>query len=218
MSKTKKGEQPFYKRNLPHWQPNNVVLFITARLDGSLPKWRIQELKERMEGERLLLKNKGLTKDQLANELKRHFDLYFGKFDQLLDGSTTGPHWLKEDVIAYIWTNALEYFDGKRYQLICSTVMSNHVHFIFHHLKYSLSKTMHSLKSYTGSESNKVLKRKGKKFWQYESFDRMIRDTEELEYRINYVINNPVEAGLIANWKEWKYNYIHPDYLSFVKE
>ncbi len=214
--KTTKGDQPFYKRNLPHWQPDNAILFITARLDGSLPKVKIEELKERMAAERLLLRNKGLTKEELSKALSQNYNLYFGKFDKLLDGNTKGPHWLKEEKIANIWINALKHFDGDRYQVICSTVMSNHVHFVFYKLKYSLAKIMHSLKSYTGTASNKTLNRTGFKFWQYESFDRMIRDAEELQYRINYVLNNPVKAGFVNHWKEWDYNYIHPEFLKYV--
>lgn len=31
----------FYRRRLPHWQPENTDLFITWRLHGSLPKWKM---------------------------------------------------------------------------------------------------------------------------------------------------------------------------------
>ena len=124
--------------------------------------------------------------------------------------------WLKEEAIAKIWADALSYFDGERYKLICSTIMSNHAHFIFYKLDRSLDEMMHSLKSFTGTIANKALNRIGQKFWQAESFDRMIRDRAELKYRINYVLNNPVEAGLVKHWKEYKRNYIHPDFLKYV--
>ncbi len=48
-------EGDYYARNLPHWQPENAVLFMTVRLDGSLPRAKIEELKERKEAEERLL-------------------------------------------------------------------------------------------------------------------------------------------------------------------
>lgn len=211
-------EGDFYKRNLPHWQPSNAVLFITVRLDGSLPRVTIEELQKRKEAEKQLLKDKGLSEDLLKKELSKCSNLYFGKFDKLLDNSTTGPHWLKEDKIAKIWSNALFHFDGVRYKIICSTIMSNHVHFIFYKLDRGLSLIMKSIKGFSGREANKLLDRTGERFWQIESFDRVIRDRTELRSRINYTLNNAVEAGLVKHWKFYKHNYIHPEFIEFVDE
>ncbi len=154
----------------------------------------------------------------LAKALNENFNLYFGKFDELLDGNTTGPHWLKEDHIVKIWSDALFHFDGDRYKVICSTIMSNHAHFIFYKLDRSLSQIMKTMKGFSAYEANKLLNRTGERFWQIESFDRMVRDRPELRYRINYVLNNAVEAGIVTHWKDYKHNYIHPDFLKFVDE
>lgn len=45
------------------------------------------------------------------------------------------------------------------------------------------------------------------KNWQHESFDRVIRDAEELESTIRYVLNNPVKAGLVDEWQDWPFSY-----------
>lgn len=209
-------EKDFYARNLPHWQPEHAVLFITTRLYGSLPKSKILELKQKQTIEEKVLKEKGLSGEALKEALSLSYDLYFGKFDKLLNGSTTGPHWLEEEKIAKIWTKALFHFDGVRYKVICSTVMSNHVHFIFYKLDRSLSRIMQSMKGYSAREINKVLQQTGQHVWQEESFDRMIRNRRELKYKINYVLNNAVEAGLVTHWRDWQYNYIHPDFLKYV--
>ncbi len=211
-------EGDYYARNLPHWQPENAVLFMTVRLYGSLPRAKIEELKERKEAEERLLRRKGLSDDALVKALNENFNLYFGKFDKLLDGSNTRPHWLKEDQIAKIWSDALFHFHGDRYKVICSTIMSNHVHFIFYKLDRSLSKIMKTMKGFSAYEANRLLDRTGERFWQIESFDRMVRDRPELRYRINYVLNNAVEAGIVTHWKDYKHNYIHPDFLKFVDE
>jgi REP element-mobilizing transposase RayT len=65
---------------------------------------------------------------------------------------------------------------------------------------------MQSLKGYTAHEANKVLNRTGT-FWEAESYDHEIRDGEEFGRVIRYVINNPVKAGLVQHWSEWKWTY-----------
>jgi REP element-mobilizing transposase RayT len=65
---------------------------------------------------------------------------------------------------------------------------------------------MHSLKSYTANEANKLLKRSGA-FWETESYDHVIRDEREYYRTIAYVLNNPVKAGLVRNWRDWPWSY-----------
>jgi hypothetical protein len=65
---------------------------------------------------------------------------------------------------------------------------------------------MQSLKGYTARECNRVLKRHCT-FWQHESFDRVVRDQAEFRKTIEYVINNPVKAGLVKKWEDWKWTY-----------
>jgi REP element-mobilizing transposase RayT len=65
-----------------------------------------------------------------------------------------------------------------------------------------LSSILHSLKSYTANEANKILNRKGQ-FWQPESFDRWIRDADHFAKVIRYIENNPVKARLCSKPEEW---------------
>lgn len=114
--------------------------------------------------------------------------------------------------------DGLLHFDQDRYKVICSTVMSNHVHFVFYKLDRSLARIMKVLKGFSAREANKVLGNTGQSFWEIESYDRMVRDRMELRNTINYVLNNPVKIGLVNHWKEWQYNYVHPDFLKFVND
>jgi REP-associated tyrosine transposase len=65
---------------------------------------------------------------------------------------------------------------------------------------------MKSLKGYTAWECNRALGGKGT-FWQPESYDHIVRDSEEFHRIVNYVLNNPVKAGLVKDWRDWKWNY-----------
>ena len=211
------NEKDYYSRNLPHWQPENATLCITTRLSGSLPRAVIKELQEIKEVEEKKLKSKGLSEKEIIEELRTIRDLYFGKFDALLDGTSTGPHWLKDEQNANIWIDSLFHFDGERYHVICSTVMSNHVHFIIYKLNRSLARIMKTMKGFSAREINKVIGRTGNSFWHIESFDRMIRDSDELANQINYILNNPVKIGLVNHWEDWQFNYVHPDFLKYVR-
>ncbi len=59
---------------------------------------------------------------------------------------------------------------------------------------------MNSWKSYTARMANRILGRTGA-FWQREYYDRLIRNENEFERAVRYVLENPVRAGL-KNW-EW---------------
>lgn len=213
----------FYRRNLPHYQPKDAVLFMTPRLKGSIPKVKLLALKEARLQEENRLQQLNLSNEEIQILIERNRELYFGKFDDLLDNATTGPHWLKDDRIAQIWSDALHHFDGRRYKMICSTIMSNHAHFIFYKLDRSMSEIMQSLKGFSSYAANKILVeeqpqiQKEDAFWQDETYDRSIRNRTELQHRINYTLNNPVKAGLVQRWQDWKLNYVHPDFLKYVQ-
>ncbi|MBE0570067.1 MAG: transposase [Ignavibacteriaceae bacterium] len=40
--------------------------------------------------------------------------------------------------------------------------------------------------------------------WQKDYYDHILRNTEDLTLQIKYILNNPVRAGLVGNWKEYK--------------
>jgi hypothetical protein len=74
--------------------------------------------------------------------------------------------------------------------------MPNHVHVLIEvNEGWSLSKIMHGWRSYTANEANRILGRTGK-FWMEEYYDRYIRNDNHLQKTINYILNNPANAGL----------------------
>ncbi len=205
----------FYRRNLPHWQPKGAEFFVTFRLAGSLPKEVITHLKEKYH------QLKKLKKESKESELVDKFEAkIFRSFDDFLDRELTGPIWLSNKKVAKIVVDSLHFYDQTRYDLYAFTIMSNHVHFVFRHLEQydvnlPVTSIMKNIKSYTAKEANKLLVRKGS-FWQYESYDRVIRDEAELENTLKYTLYNPVKAGLINEWKQWPYTYCKPEFAEYL--
>jgi REP element-mobilizing transposase RayT len=208
--------KPEYERNLPHIQPPGASLFVTFRLAGSIPKVVLERLKmENQENERGIVQTAEPAEQSrfLYEEQKRQF----GRYDAVLDEVSSGPVWLSQPEIAEIVMEAMHYRDGNVYDLEVFCIMPNHVHTVFSPLEnetggwYALQSIMHSLKRHTAREANKALGREGA-FWQYESYDHVVRGRREWERIIAYVLNNPVMAGLVERWEDWPWTYLKASY------
>ena len=154
--------------------------------------------------------------EQLSKSRKR----YFKKFDEYLDRASHGPDWLREERIASIVADAMHYRDEKEYNLLAYNIMPNHVHIVFDVARFAESRPsvrdgvshyivtdiIGSLKKHTALESNKILLRDGA-FWQHESYDHVVRNEAELGRIIEYVLYNPVKAGLVKEWTDWRWSY-----------
>lgn len=205
-----------YRRNLPHYHPNGYPLFITFRLAGSLPLEILTELKAQRESELKALKNNA------SDERYKIEEKYFGRYDDWLDQCKFGPRWLQADNIAQIVEKEMQALNGDRYRLMAYCIMPNHVHLLIESLfseqanqrgrsaKYPVTDTLRLLKGRTARNCNLELGRNGG-FWQHESYDHVVRSEQELERIILYILNNPVKAGLVKEWKIWSFTYISPE-------
>jgi putative transposase len=202
--------KPFYSKRLPHIQPPGATLFVTFRLAGSIPQAVIRELiaeRETAEHRIALLPEPDRQKEQQTLHKR-----LFGKWDAVLDQGQTGPTWLAQPAVALIVANSLHFLDGEKYTLDCCTLMSNHGHVVFTPLQLedgsyvALPRIMHSLKGFTAVTANRALGRTGD-FWQHESYDHVVRDEAELNRIRRYVLNNPVNAGLVEKAEDWPWSY-----------
>ncbi len=203
--------QPSYRRNLPHIQPRGATFFVTFRLAGSLPQSVILDCQR----ERQWLTHLQETNHSHYRRVREEFErAWFTKFERILDRSVLGPVWLQDDRIAAIVAEALHYRHRRIYRLDAFTIMPNHVHAVIKPLHkvtsgdtyQALSSIMQSLKGYTSYKCNRLLGREGA-FWAHESFDHWIRDANEWQRTVSYVLNNPVKARYVAHWQDWKWNY-----------
>ncbi len=127
----------FYDRNLPHIQPPDATLFVTFRLDGSIPKSVLEQwLWEKKQFELRQLRREAVESVSFDSDVgveERHVfhRRWFARFESLLHAEATGPVWLKEERIAVIVCEALRYRDGRVYRLDAFSIMPNHVHVVF---------------------------------------------------------------------------------------
>jgi putative transposase len=198
-------QKPFYRQKLPHKQSANATYFVTYRLAGSVPIPIIQQLKEAYElSLKKLVQDKQLTSDKEYQLQKK----YFSQFDSILDTNLNEPYWLQQAGVAQIVYDSLLHLASQEINLDCFTIMSNHVHALFsvEDDRDDLYKILQSHKSFTAKKSNAILKRTGP-FWETESYDHIVRPGE-FDNIVNYILQNPVKAGLVKNWEDWKWTYL----------
>lgn len=197
----------FYRRNLPHFQFDFSYYFITFRLYNSLQKEIVESLKKYYSDNKnriTKIKDEELKSIRLYELQKR----YFGLFDRHLDTNKECINYLSDPRIARIVVESIGYRDGKDYETISYCIMPNHVHLLIFVERFvkPLYRIMQSLKRHTGRESNKIINRTGS-FWNEESYDHIVRSPTELKNIINYIMSNPVKAGLVVDECDWKWSY-----------
>lgn len=102
--------------------------------------------------------------------------------------------------------------DGKRFNLHGAVVMPDHVHMVLTPLDdgkavYCVAEIMQGIKSSSVHQINKLLARHGQ-FWQRESFDRVLRHKESIAVKVEYMIQNPVRAGLARTTTEYPWLWV----------
>jgi adenine-specific DNA methylase/REP element-mobilizing transposase RayT len=103
--------------------------------------------------------------------------------------------------------SAILHWDTKRIDLDSAVVMPDHAHAVFRIIDDSaLGEIMHSIKSFSSKQVNKILGRKGP-LWHEESFDHIIRHAAEWEEKMEYVRQNPVKCALSRNPEEYRWLY-----------
>jgi REP element-mobilizing transposase RayT len=230
----------FSERHRPHIQPPGAIFFVTYRLAGSVPQAIVREYKAKrlwlknqiLQVEKTVGPNSDPKLDEWLKRMETFYREWFVRFEDILHKALTGPMWMKDERVAAAVCESLHKRDGEDYRLDAFTVMSNHVHTVlqpflsesnlreertssgptrFTSDHPGLSRIMHRVKGSSSRECNLVLNRSGQ-FWEHESFDHYIRAGQFFK-TIRYVLNNPVKAGLIKDWREWRWSYCRAELI-----
>ena len=198
----------FHSRGvLPHLKREGGSFFVTFRQAGTLPKEVLLKFKQERE---ILLKKALAAKRPLTwAEQKELFKWYSEPVDRYLDAGH-GECFCKDPKIASLVANAVQFFNAQRYLLHAWTVMPNHVHAVLKPIPpHTLSKILHSWKSFTAHQMADLLKGKRPPFWQNESYNHLIRDNDDLRHYCHYTIMNPVSARFCVAPEDWQWSSAH---------
>ena len=95
-----------------------------------------------------------------------------------------------------------------------AVVMPDHVHLIFTPLidfeRSEVVALAQITKSIKGASAHLINRRVGRigTVWQIESFDRVLRTSEQLDAKIAYVRANPARAGLVSLPADWPWLWV----------
>ena len=199
----------FRRRHLPHWMVADRSYFVTLRLKGSLPRSVVEELMR----ERMALMNTAPNDGQI-DEFRR---LQFKRVEAVLDSLQEGPRFLDIAPVADIVLSAFRWLEEQKGWIVhAMTVMPNHVHALLRNVNgrnHCLNQDIGVLKGFTARQANTVLKRTGRAFWADENFDHWRRDDSKLHSVARYIAMNPVEAGLVKDWRDWPWTRVGQAFL-----
>jgi REP element-mobilizing transposase RayT len=212
----------FYRRHLPHWQPDGSVIFVTLRLYDSLPKSALDKIVNLRESLKMEMDKGKTPTDDVMLRAQRLFDLMEDCLDEELQYADSGsPRWMEKPEVATIVREAMKFYEGERFSEHRYVIMPNHVHWLIEPFPiketnfpegrenetifWPISSILKSVKGYSAREANRILGRSGH-FWQEESFDHWIRDQREYNMTVRYIDDNPVKAGLCGKPEEWQWS------------
>jgi len=101
----------------------------------------------------------------------------------------------------------------KKFHLYGLVVMPDHVHLLLAPLAdaqgpISIAEIMQVIKGASAHRINRALGRNGR-VWEEESFDRALRREESIVDKVEYMLGNPVGAGLVQNPLEYRWMWRH---------
>ena len=141
----------------------------------------------------------------LQRDNKNHFITFVTKNREVL------PNWARDIVLS-----CCVHDHGNRYNLHVAVVMPDHVHLILcpmvdarRSLVFPLPEIMKAIKGASAHAINRRIERK-QTVWQEESFDHVLRSSESLDQKVQYILENPVRRGLVTDWRQYRWIW-YPD-------
>ena len=219
------GDVRVYLRNLPHWRQQGATYFVTFRQADSIPKSVLAEwldIRQRWYRDyKLDPAQREADPESFAADylripkiIRRAFERQQAKMlheelDRCHGSCVLRGHKFQTEV-----AEALKHFHGERLWLGDFVLMANHVHVIIQPFDgWELEELLGSIKKWTSRRIGQRLdlmnsnstpaetetEASKPRFWQYESYDRIIRGGEELAAFRRYIVRNPEVAGMKAS-------------------
>lgn len=214
--------ETFRRRRLPHWDVPHAAYFVTTCLAGSIPAEGLLDLIEyraELKQRRPCPAPEPSSAEAERERQRTLWTLNFARADSWLDNRPAVRH-LADPTLAQIVVDSMYWGANMRYELFAFVVMPSHIHWVFQPLSAWVAtladaenrpprqRIQHSLNRHTARECN-ALRRTCGEFWQRESYDRWVRDIDELERIMLYIEANPVKAGFVETPEDWPFSSAH---------
>jgi len=125
---------------------------------------------------------------------------------------STARRWILPNLARDIVMETCLRGDGSRFELHVLVVMPDHFHLSLtprwdERGSFSIPEIMQEIKSISAHRIDRETGHIGR-VWKEESFDRALRREEDLHAKIQYMVDNPVRAGLVSNSAEYRWIWI----------
>lgn len=108
--------------------------------------------------------------------------------------------------LANIVAEEISQLRGEKDTIIHSwVIMPDHVHLLVTPKDGKISKVLNLLKGRTGRYLHKLLPDLDR-IWAKRYYDRRLREADEIVEHSEYIIQNPVKAGLCENPEDWQWS------------
>ncbi len=209
----------YYQRGLPHFHHVGAIFAVTTQLIDAVPRALLEKLQNEYNQIISDIDADGLPEKALRKQgVHQAYEL---GMEKLLHQKNHQGHSLLHPGAAKIVADKIMQFDGDYYDCLAYTIMSNHIHLL---LDFSiqlpsnydgiseipgyvnLDTAMKRIKGGTVQSINRLLNRKGG-LWRRGYYNRYIRNQEHFIDAYCYILNNPVKAGLVEDWREHPFTY-----------
>jgi REP element-mobilizing transposase RayT len=187
----------FWYGRLPHWEVAEGRYFVTIHLAGAIPPQgqdRIHALAE---------ESAQLPEHDAEGRLNIQRRIY-AELESWLDRTDFADD-LRQPDVARMVIDSIAFRQGSTWNMLEYVVMPSHVHLLFELLGEGLKNGLEQFKRWTGHQAARLLGRDGRRFWQDEWFDHWSRSDEEDEKIVEYIRQNPVQAKLVEDYRDWRY-------------
>ncbi len=168
---------------LPHWQQQAALQFVTFRLGDALPLSRIRDWRD--ERSQWLAENPKPWSEIILAEYHRRFSV---RLERWLDEGMGSCLFADPDA-RQVLADCLMRFEGERVVHQAWVIMPNHVHLLFNP-KVPMEKLIQAWKSHTARVLGKG------PIWQRDYHDTLIRDATHHANVLRYIRRNPLKAKL----------------------
>ena len=204
-------------RGIPHGFLSETPIHLIYRVRGCAPVGELRRLHDDLDNELKSLRQIGTASSaRIEVVLERWLDSY----DALLDAQDQSKYVLAKTEAAAIvvrsWLTLVEMGEIFVYALC---VMGNHVHIILRGADgrpdQAIGLLVNRHKRYTGRRVGDALQIDSD-IWDDGFYDRYVRPGTFWTVML-YLLNNPVKAGLVVDWRDWPATYVDPRCVAMGK-